>query len=366
SYACAVVAGRGWAVLDVERALGDVPYTPPTIEGEGGPWVAMVVRSDQGAVGTLVVLDPLGRIRFALPVRHDQGGRARADWYVEPAAGTTLLLGGSFLAPRRIARTGRAVWWVPPLPTGSNDHDGRVLGDDPRHLLMLTRADGPDGQDVFGVDEVLDDEIVWSFSAIDAVERGELAPNPAGEDGYGANAARLDPAGDTVWVSLHLQNRIVAIDRSTGSVLGAVGGGETWTLPDPSWLVSQHDVHVYEDRRLLVLDNGSSRRGFSQVLELRIPTSPGPAELLHQFTEPGWFEPVMGGVEELADGSWLVTRAHCFGSTCDDNDPTARAQLLVVDPETSEVRWRMVMGPEDTTYRARRVDPCVLLGACGI
>ncbi|MCB9698758.1 MAG: hypothetical protein H6738_18400 [Alphaproteobacteria bacterium] len=363
AYACEVRAGRGRAEIELERSLGDLRIDPPAIEGEGGPWTAMVLRTDQGAVGTLVVLDPLGRTRFALPLEPELGDRSRADWYVEDD-GTTLLLGGSSLSPRRIARTGRVVWWAPPLPTGANDHDGQLLDDGAK--LFLTRSQGPDGRDVFGVDEVRDGEVSWSFAALDAVARGELVPNPRGDDGYGANAARLDPAGDRVWVSLHVQNRIIAVDRTSGSVIGAIGATEAWSLPDPDWLVSQHDPHVYEGGRFLVLDNGAFHRPWSQVLELLVPTSPGPVVALRRFTEPGWYEPVMGGVEELADGSWLVTRAHCFGAACDGNDPSARSQLLVVDPDTSEVRWRAVLGPDDTTYRARQVEGCLLLGACGI
>ncbi|MCB9698757.1 MAG: aryl-sulfate sulfotransferase [Alphaproteobacteria bacterium] len=353
-YQCNVVAdGRSTQVL-VTRGLEG--RNPPSVALEGdrddGIWTVFL----SSGMGMLWVLDPLGRPRMAVPVP----AQAHADWYAE-VDGTTILVGGSGLEPCWMDPLGHVL--LRPEPANENHHDGQRLGD---ATLLLTRMVTDDDREGFAVEEVGDrGEIRWTFGSAEAVALGELTDN-GWEDPFHANAVRPSVDGDSVWVSLRNLGRIVRIDRETGRVLGALGPGEAWSTPPEGATINQHDPRVLPDGRILVLDNGNSLRGYSRILELGVPEEPGPVEVLRSFTEPGWYEPVMGGVDELQDGRWAITRAHCGGEHCDHNDPEARAQLLVVDPDTSEVAWRLVFGKGEGTYRARPVDPCELLGACSL
>lgn len=357
-YDCVVRAGARSALVTVERDLGDREPPAVTLEGdpELGTWTTFLQRDEPG---TLWVLDPWGRPRLAVPVSSNVDEAPRADWFAEIVE-DTVLVGGTALAPQRLDRYGRVV--ARPDPVWENHHDAQREAD---ATLFLTRVPSEDGEG-FAIEELGDDGGPgWMFLSADAVAAGEL-PSRTGEDPFHANAVRPAPDGTSVWVSLRNLGRIVRIERGSGRVLGSIGPGEAWDLPPEAALLNQHDPRLLAGGRMLVLDNGNSVRGWSRILEFAVPDEPGPVEVLRSFTEPGWYEPVMGGVDELPDGRWAITRAHCGGEHCDRNDPTARAQLLVVEPDSGAVDWRLVFAEGEGTYRARPVDPCDLLGACAL
>jgi hypothetical protein len=85
------------------------------------------------------------------------------------------------------------------------------------------------------------------------------------------------------------------------------------------------------------------------------------AESLRIWSEPGWFEPRMGGLQVLADDHLLIGAGH-LELVEPDSPPT---QVIEVD-ENNDVVWRLEITPETSAiYRARRVDPCALFGHTG-
>jgi hypothetical protein len=109
---------------------------------------------------------------------------------------------------------------------------------------------------------------------------------------------------------------------------------------------------------MLVYDNGTAARGYSQILNYGFNETKMEANLLRSFTRKGWYEPHSGGVTELDNKEWLITIA-TFGG------PNITSYLLV-DEKGNEL-WEM-KSSEDATgaYRARGIAPCDIFNHTGM
>lgn len=316
----------------------------------------------------LLVVDPQGRVRW-YRMFPQNATDLDATWL--PEDGTFLVGGGFAMPPHRLAPDGSIVAQA----VGREDEPPHHHVEQRREGTVLTLVEVTVGRDGeawrgFRIDELEHDlrGTVWSWEAQQAVDDGWLhAPEAEGRrDPYHANA--LVDLGDTLLVSLRQTSTIVALDRSSGDPLYTLGRGGDFDLvdldgaplPTTDWFFGQHAPKLDGDR-LLVHDNGWSRPSgprYSRVVEYALDHENRVATLVWSWTEPDWYEPIWGDADWLPDGQVLITRGHC--ENCRPN-ATDLTQLVQVDPETDQVVWRLVLNdPEDTGYRAQRIDGCSL------
>jgi hypothetical protein len=160
---------------------------------------------------------------------------------------------------------------------------------------------------------------------------------------------------------------VVKIDIKSGDTVWTFnpdGSGDFSVDTPVTGLERQHDVLIVEcdssehDICMLVYDNGTAARGYSQILNYGFNETKMEANLLRSFTRKGWYEPHSGGVTELDNKEWLITIA-TFGG------PNITSYLLV-DEKGNEL-WEM-KSSEDATgaYRARGIAPCDIFNHTGM
>lgn len=330
----------------------------PRVEGdvELGLWTAHTRRLG-GLETRLVVYDPAGRPRLQVSLPPAEGSPS-PGLYAEVLDDRLVAGGGQEVSCGAWDAMGRLVW--PCAAAAPTHHDAELHPDD---VVLLTQLDdGPEGG--FGI-EVLPwsgGPATWTWGSPDHLD------DLPGEDPYHPNAVRRvsDAWGEGYWISARNEDALLRIDGATGALTHRLGEGGDFALldaagaPSDDWFLGQHDPQLLGDR-VLVYDNGTAmRRPSSRVIELVLDPDAMTATLTRQWTEPGWFEPIMGGVHELDDGDWLVTRAHC--AVCEGLGNGPDSDVVRVDPDTGEVRWRLVFEDAEV-YRADVVDPCALFPA---
>lgn len=323
----------------------------------------------------LIILDPQGRIRWYL-----QGvGGGDIDALLVPGEGilfggaspplqtapTVITLGGE---TQFVATSFRASAYEDP---GSYHHDSGLTQDGTRILTLAYEA--YEDWRAFVVKEIdrSSNTVTWYWSAIeDGYMEGLLSPgSAASSDPYHANAVfdREEPQGRAIYVSLAHIDQIFKLDYASRSVTWVLGRNGDFTLLEPDgspaeewrWFFGQHDVQRIGNQ-LSVYDNGVDRAywgqtPFSRVLVLTLDEVAMTATIRFEYTEPGWQEPYWGGYDRAADGSGLITRAHCNTCTASLSSPSA---LIRLDP-LGTVVWRADF-PDlaSALYRAERLDPC--------
>ncbi len=331
-------------------------------DASAGLWTAAALRMPVD--NSVVVFDPEGRPRMWVAM-DDPGVFVSPGLFAEPVDDLLLVGGGRSVPMTMLDGAGVGTWTAPDPVTGHGvHHDAQVAGD---QLVSLTLSDTthPNGDPLagFGIEivDILERSLAWSWVGLD-----HLTPLP-GEDPFHANAARAltDALGEAVWVSLRNTDHVVRIDRATQQVTHILGAGGDFELRDASglpsddWFLGQHDIQFYDDHIVMHDNGGVVKRRSSRLLELELDLVNRVATIRRTFTEPGWWEPIMGGVELLDDGDWLLTRANC--GTCDNGSPEASSHIVRVDPDTGTTPWRLTGDRE--FYRARSIDPCALLPA---
>jgi hypothetical protein len=315
----------------------------------------------------LIIVDPEGWVRWALPL-----GRG-PDVDVTLEADGNLLYGGGYIYdPTVIGIDGHLVWKGPAGDEGDYTHHMERLPDG--NLLTLVDATDAVGDATwrgFRV-EVLDGEtgdIVWKWSSEDAVAAGWLpAGDSPGEDVFHANSVTWidDDEGPAVWVSLRSLSRIIRIDRDTGEMTWAMGRDQDFRLIDDEgndgpladWFYGQHAPEVRLPF-LYAYDNGWSRptdTSFSRAVKFELDMDQKTARVAWSWTEPGWYEPIWGDIDELPGGHVLITKGHC--AECGSHGVS---EIVEIDPATNEVVWRAQHPEAETgTYRHERIAGCDL------
>ncbi|MBX2802928.1 MAG: aryl-sulfate sulfotransferase [Myxococcales bacterium] len=319
----------------------------------------------------LLIVDEHGRLRWAL--RAEDRRATDLDAAVLPD-GTLLYGGGYHVPPTRLGLDGTVLAQARDTSSGQPVHH-HVEQLPSGEVVALASAEATDGETVwegFVVDVFSPqlDEIVWTFDAQAAVDAGWLPPGKKpDQDRYHANALVVD--GDRLYVHLFYLHTLMAIHRPTGEVLWTLGEhGDVELLdvdgtpiPAAAW---GRRVHAPEKRGSgwLIYENGASAEVGSRIRELHIDEDAKVAQLLGDWTEPGWYEPIWGDVDELPNGHWLITRAHC--NRCPRAPREHTTQIMQVDPGQDEVVWRLVFGDAlDTSYRAQRIGRCDLFHHVG-
>ncbi|MCA9494689.1 MAG: aryl-sulfate sulfotransferase, partial [Myxococcales bacterium] len=196
----------------------------------------------------------------------------------------------------------------------------------------------------------VDDEVDWTWSSQSAVDAHTL-PTAVGTDKDPYHANWVEVVGDDVYVSLCYAAQIIKIDATTGDIVWKMGADGD-LVPDVAPECT-HGLEIVGDR-LLVYDNGRERHE-SAASEYRIDEVAMTATRTWTWTEPGWYEHVLGDVDHWGDDV-IVTQAHASWSTT----PGAHSAVVEVERPSDLVVWRLDLDAADSVYRSERIDGCDL------
>jgi hypothetical protein len=162
-------------------------------------------------------------------------------------------------------------------------------------------------------------------------------------------------------VSLREQDQVLKIDRETKDVVWTLGRNGDFSLldengePSDDWFAGQHDVKV-EDGAVILHDNGThvasqSADCVTRALVLSLDTDAMTAKIAYQWTEPGWSEAALGGLDRLSGGGYTIAMGHYANN--------AHTSALVDVTDDGQVAWRAQFeDPRSLVYRSQRVDGC--------
>lgn len=342
-----------------------------------GTWTLF---NDENACGfnpltRLFIVDPEGRLRWSYPIGTgyliDIDAAYIGDGVVHMGGGWGLFedsephrglvrqvdLAGNVLLERD----------TPDFGLGFNHHSEVLPSGE--HLNLTTSLDTDGTQDWKGVAiEVWDptsESVSWSWSSQQLYDDGTF-PAQSGSPWHANSVTFLDDGwGSAAWVSLYYGNQIWRIDRTTGGLTHQFGPGGDFSLTDAAgnplgeedfaWV--SHDPDYTPDGRVLLYDNGVNRPGgeYSRVAEFQLDLDTNEAQLLWDWTEPGWFEPVIGDADTLAADRVLITRGHvwCFEFT------PGHSALIELEPSTGREVWRLDYNTQSNgIFRSERYDGC--------
>lgn len=204
----------------------------------------------------------------------------------------------------------------------------------------------------------------WAWSAYgDGVAGGWLeAGRAADREPYHPNSVWDE--GDRIFVSLHNEDAILAIDVATREVLWRLGEGGDFTLLDAEgnesddWFYGQHDVKVIGDR-VFIYDNGLFGRETSRALVLRIDEAARVAQIETSWWGEGWYTPVWGGVDLRDDDTLDVTIGTVWWVNPGEDDHSSLVWLEPDGAGDATERWRIEFPNRETgIYRSDRIDGC--------
>ncbi len=123
-----------------------------------------------------------------------------------------------------------------------------------------------------------------------------------------ANALEYIPDEDAYYVGLRNLDCIVKVDRATGETLWVYGGPHTdFDFDGVPPFAEQHEFQLLDDS-ILIFDNGTVSRNYSQAVEVSLDTDSMHGEVLWNYTtDPTLFVPAGGDVHRLPSGNTLVT-----------------------------------------------------------
>ncbi len=345
-YRCEITADSGTTDVAVStrplpEALATMPLTPA---GSGdGVVLTNLFRATGKASATdhfLVILDDRGQVRWHLELP----GQDHAVVFEYLPEEGQLLAGGGLLLPMDPTvydLTGVPQWSIDADPV----HEVKWATDQIYSLAVALTGFCVQSHDHQGA-------LLWS--ACDDAYGSTLDDIPA-------NTAVPTVLGgrEVVLVAQVDDGPIAAIDRQTSELRWTLGpGAEIEADLTFDWI---HDLRVVPcddggELCLLFYDNGQSR-GDSRATLLSVDEAAGTATAVRTWTEAGWYEPHMGGVDLLPNGDWLIARGHSEPHV-PDSPPTS---IVRVTP-TGDVAWRLDATDDDVAlYRARWIDGCEVL-----
>ncbi|MCA9490173.1 MAG: hypothetical protein KC621_09620, partial [Myxococcales bacterium] len=352
-----------FAVLDVDVD----PQLGMTGAYTMAPWQPNVLSR-----GYIVVWGPDGRARWWY--RLEEGVGIDIEALLDPGATTVVYGGGDNPAGApSIVDLWDGLIYKATMPVWGQDQythdtkriwDGRILS-----LQYVPNSRGTRSWLGFGVrlHDPATGVIDWEFASQRYVDEGILPPGNG--EPYHANwIDYIDtPSGPVLYVSLYQLQHIMAIDGVTGDLLWDLHAGAGWTvldengnpLPDGDLPQGQHGLEVDGDV-LWVYDNGTNRL-HSRAEKWRIDGVNQIATREWMWTEQGWFEPILGDIDILANGDRaLITQATigcCFHPT----------DFVEVELSSGRVASRMSM-PADAMvgYRSQRYDGCDMFANIGL
>ncbi len=364
------------ATFDTLALPASVPSFTMTSSGTPpqGTWTLLNAEKSctGGDVQEVMIVDLQGRVRWLYEVGAGYEVDVDAWW-----TGDVVHLGGGWglfedNAPnrgtmRQVALDGTelVVRDTPDFGLGFNHHseplaDGEVLslttswntlGNSTWHGVAVERW-SPATQ-----------QVTWTWDSQQLVDDGVEGPHVGSP--WHANALEwtTDALGDALWVSLYVGQEVWRIDRATGQRTHVLGRGGDFTLldadgtplPSSEWMGGQHDPDFLPDGRVLLYDNGVDQ-GSSRVLELQLDLVNATATKLWEWTEPGWYTPIIGDADYLDGGHVLVTKGVVSCLTFWLSEHSA---IIELDPATNQQVWRLELDDRgQAVFRSQRYDGC--------
>ena len=367
------------APLPPDLHLPVLSVPPDNVADIGYTLVNYAIMDDDSWTYTadrLVLLDALGNVRWY----RDKGGGG--DVEVTWAGNGLILFGGmanTYYTPALVNLDKAEVFIANATPltpydiAGTFHHDvGMSANGNTIFAMTKTRIDDTWRGFIVREIDIATNEVVWWWDAYaDGVKAGWLEPgSESNVDPYHANSVqdRWEDGRCYVYLGLRNQNQVLKVDYQTKAVVWRLGYKGDFTLLEPDgtpaasdrWFFQQHDTKRNGDL-FLVYDNGKTRsevggEDYTRVLVLRLNEQERTATIVLEYTEPGWFEPIWGGMDLLPNGHYLVARGHC--PLCISTPNTSA--LIEIDAE-AQVVWRLdYQNENEVFYRADRVDGCAL------
>ena len=184
---------------------------------------------------------------------------------------------------------------------------------------------------------------VWRADDHMNPETDVICPLEARVAWCGANDLTSSPDGNSFLISFRVLDTIALVERSSGEITWKWGAG----------IIShQHHPTFLDNGNVLLLDNGSHRRGlsYSRVVEV----APHSGEIVWQYQgrpTVSFFTHFTGGAERLPNGNTLITEGQ-------------KGRIFEVTP-ANEVVWEYVspfvvpsqFGMANAVFRAHRYGP---------
>jgi hypothetical protein len=238
-----------------------------------------------------------------------------------------------------------------PIP----DHDLERVGDT---FYMITQAgDGEGGNHCLAQYDWKKTEL-WSWCTDDDPKIPDWPAN--------SMAVQVTPKGDTfLYATMQIKGIIYKLNQATKEIVWVLSEDDGDLTGDAvtyrPWV---HDLHVIEcdgyDECLLMYVNGTDDDHTTWIRQVGIDETKMTATVIREWTEKGWEESKMGGIQQVGD-NWLVCEGHFLADPWDDR----LSQIAEVDPDGSVV-WRLTAATNDIQmYRARRVNACDLFRHAG-
>jgi hypothetical protein len=232
--------------------------------------------------------------------------------------------------------------------------------------------------DIIGMSIIVldaDFQVVWAWNGFDHMDVGRApvlgeivqaastgpttaVPRLPAVDWLHINAVSWSPTDGNLVLSVRHQDWVVKIDYREGAgdghVVWRLGQGGDFTLvgADPSaWFSHQHNAHFLDDRAMVLLDNGNTRRASDpaansrgQVWELDEETMTATVVL---NADLGRYAGAVGAAQRLSNGNYYFN----LGITGPE-PPRPPARLIEVNPDGTKV-YELESGR--TEYRSYRM-----------
>jgi hypothetical protein len=233
------------------------------------------------------------------------------------------------------------------------DHDLERFGDT---FYMITQADdGPGGNHCLAQYD-WKGTVIWQWCTDEEPLILDSAAN--------SMAMKVTPEGDTyLYATMQIKGVIYNLNQATKEVVSdqSEDGDFTGNVTYPAWV---HDLRVIDcdgyDECLLMYVNGTEEDPETFIRQVGIDETAMTATVVREWTEKGWQETKMGGIDPVGD-NWLVCEGHFLA------EPLTKrlSQIAEVAPDDSVV-WRLTAATDDIQmYRARRVNACDLFRHAG-
>jgi hypothetical protein len=165
-----------------------------------------------------------------------------------------------------------------------------------------------------------DGDVVWSWNSKDHLALDQTTDNwwPTTATNASPDIVHLnsiEPAGDSVVMSLRKTDAVYSVSRATGEVEWKLGGTphakSLTVLDDPHGsypLAGQHDARILPDGTLTVHDNATSVARPPRAVRYAIDEDAGTATLLESIEDPDVPSTgCCGGARRSPSGSWVIS-----------------------------------------------------------
>jgi hypothetical protein len=179
-------------------------------------------------------------------------------------------------------------------------------------------------------------------------------------------AIRDTAAGKFVYATMQIKGIIYKLDYDTKDLVWQLDDGLDFTTEkDFPWAPWMHDLRVMDcdgyDECLLVYVNGVDADPTTWIRKIGIDESTMEATVVREWTEKGWAEPKLGGIDYWTDSAgeerWLIAQGHFLADPFEGYEK--RPSQLVEVAADDTVDWRLTVAtPDIQVYRSRRVAAC--------